>query len=75
MQQVPDSKQGCGHLTDDCGHRGAHHAPAEGENEDRVQDDVEQGPCQGGDHGEFGAAIGPDDGVYGLTEHIKGDAQ
>ena len=33
------------------------------------------GACQGGDHGKSGIAVGADDGVHGLPEHIKGNAQ
>ncbi len=40
-----------------------------------VQDDVDNGACQGGDHGELRVAVGADDGVHGLPEHIERDAQ
>ena len=75
MQQIPHCQRCRDQLTDDGSHRCAHHAPAEAENEDRVQNDVQRRTRKGGDHGKTGAAVGADDGVHGLTEHIKGHAQ
>ena len=55
--------------------RRAHHAPAEAEDKDRVEDDVEHRAEQRADHGESRAAVGPDDGVHRLPEHIDRHAE
>ena len=75
MKQIPHRKGRRYHLANHRGHRRAHHAPLAAEDENRVQDDVQHRPGQGGDHGEAGAAVGPDHRVHGLAEHIKRDAQ
>ena len=75
VQDVPHRQRGREHLPQHGGHGGAHHAPAAAEDEYRVQHDVHQGACQGGAHGKSGIAVGADDGVHGLPEHIKGNAQ
>ena len=75
MQQIPHCQRCRDQLTDDGSHRCAHHAPAEAENEDGVQNDVQRRTRKGGDHGKPGAAIRADDGVHGLPKHIKGHAQ
>ena len=75
MKQIPHRKKRRCHLANHRGHRRAHHAPLAAEDENRVQDDVQHRPGQGGDHGEAGAAVGPDHRVHGLAEHIKRDAQ
>ena len=75
MKQIPHRKGRRCHLANHRGHRRAHHAPLAAEDENRVQDDVQHRPGQGGDHGEAGAAVGPDHRVHGLAEHIEGDAQ
>ena len=75
MQQIPRGKCCRCHLTDDRGNGCAHHAPLEDKDENRVQDDVDDGACQCGDHGELGIAIGADDRVHSLTKHIERDAQ
>ena len=75
MQQIPQCKDCREHLPDDRGHCCAHHAPFEDEDENRVEDDVDDGACQCGDHGELGVAVCADNGVHGLPEHIERDAQ
>lgn len=75
MAEIPNRKNRCQDLSQHRGDCGAHHTPAKTENEQRVQDNVDHGACQCGDHGEFGAAIGADNGVHGLTEHIERDTQ
>ena len=45
------------------------------EDEDRVEDDVDDSARQRGDHGELRVAVGTDDGVHGLPEHIERNAQ
>ena len=75
VQQIPYCQRCGDHLTDHSGHRRAHHAPAEAENEDGVQNDVQRRTRKGGHHGKPGAAVGTDDGVHGLPEHIKGYTQ
>ena len=75
VQQIPHGEQRRRHLTDDRGHRRTHHAPFEYEDKNRVEDDVDNSAYQCGDHGELGIAVGADDGVHGLPEHIKQDAQ
>ena len=75
MEQIPHCQRCRDQLTDDGSHGCAHHAPAEAENEDGVQNDVQHRTCKGGDHGKPGVAIRADDGIHGLPEHIKGHAQ
>ena len=75
MQQIPHCQRCGDQLTDDRSYCRAHHAPAEAENEDGVQNDVQRRTRKGGDHGKPGAAIRADDRVHGLPEHIKGHAQ
>ena len=75
MQQIPHCQRCGDQLTDHGSHCRTHHAPAEAENEDGVQNDVQHRTRKGGDHGKPGVAIRADDGVHGLPEHIKGDAQ
>ena len=75
MQQIPHRKDRRYDLSDDCGDCRAHHAPFETEDENGVEDDVDDGACERRDHGELGIAVGADDGVHGLPEHIKRDAQ
>ena len=75
MQQIPHCQRCGDQLTDDGSHRCAHHAPAEAENEDGVQNDVQHRTRKGGDHGKPGVAIRADDGIHGLPEHIKGHTQ
>lgn len=65
---------GC-HLSNDSCHSSTHHAPAEQENENGVKDDVDDRARQRGDHGKFRVSICPDNGVHGLTKHIKGDSR
>ena len=75
MQQIPHRQHCRDHLTDDRSYCRTHHAPAEAENEDGIQNDVQHRTRKGGYHGKPGAAVGTDDGVHGLPEHIKGHAQ
>lgn len=58
IEEVPDREnRGCD-LADDRGHSRTHHPPPEGENENGIQDDVDEGAGQGGGHGEFRVSIG-----------------
>ena len=75
MQQIPHCQRCGDQLTDHCSHRRAHHAPAQAENENGVQNNVQHRTRKGGDHGKPWVAIRADDGVHGLPEHIKGHAQ
>ena len=52
-----------------------HHAPFAYKNKDRVQNHIQDSTGQSGHHGKLWVPVGPDDGVHGLAEHIKGDAQ
>ena len=74
MQQIPQCKDRREHLTDDRGHCRTHHAPFEYKDKNGVEDDVDDGARQRGDHGELGIAVGADDGVHGLPKHIEWDA-
>ena len=71
VQQIPDGERGRRHLTDHRRHGRAHHAPFEAEDENRVEDDVDDGAGQRGDHGKFRVSVCADDGVHRLSEHIK----
>ena len=75
VQQIPHSKKRRCHLTDDRGHCRTHHTPFEDKDENGVEDNVDSSACQCGDHGELGIAVGTDDGVHGLPEHIERNAQ
>ena len=75
VQQIPHRQHRRDHLTDDRSYCRTHHAPAEAENEDGVQNDVQHRTRKGGHHGKPGAAVGTDDGVHGLPEHIERHAQ
>jgi len=75
VQQIPHCQCCRDQLTDDGSHRCAHHAPAEAENEDGIQNDVQHRTRKGGHHGKPRVAIGTDDGIHGLPKHIKGHAQ
>ena len=75
VQQIPDGERGRRHLTDHRRHGRAHHAPFEAEDENRVEDDVDDGTGQRGDHGKFRVSVCADDGVHRLSEHIKRNAQ
>lgn len=73
--EVPN-REPCGeHLTEHSRDGGAHHAPAEAENEERVQDYVNHSPRDRGGHGEARVAVGAYDGIHGLTEHVEGYAE
>ena len=71
VQQIPDGERGRRHLTDHRRHGRAHHAPFEAEDENRVEDDVDDGAGQRGDHGKFRVSVCADDGVHRLPEHIE----
>ena len=73
--QIPDGQSCRDYLPYHGGHRCPHHAPAADEEEDGIQKDVHHCSGQRGNHGKAGSAVGPDDGVHGLPEHIEGDAQ
>ena len=75
MQQIPHCQRCRDQLTDDGSHRCAHHAPAEAENEDGVQNDVQRRTRKGGHHGKPRIAVGTDDGIHGLPKHIKRHTQ
>ena len=75
MQQIPHRQHRRDHLPDDRGNGRAHHAPVAAEDKDGVQDDVEHCARQRGDHGKPRAAVGTDDGIHGLAEHVERHAQ
>ena len=75
VEQIPHCQRCRDQLTDDGSHRCAHHAPAEAENEDGVQNDVQHRTRKSGHHGKPGAAVRADDGVHSLPEHIERHAQ
>ena len=75
MAQIPDGKQCRNDLPDDGCHGRTHHAPFAQKDKDRVENDIDSGPCQGGEHGKFRTAVCPDHGIHGLPEHVKRDAQ
>ena len=75
MEQIPHCQRCRDQLTDDGSHRCAHHAPAEAENEDGVQNDVQRRTRKGGHHGKPRIAVGTDDGIHGLPKHIKRHTQ
>ena len=62
-------------MTDDRGHCRTRHAPFEYEDENGIEDDVNDGAGECGDHGELGVSVRADDGVHSLPEHIERDAQ
>lgn len=75
VAHIPNRQSRCEDLSQDSGHRRAHHSPFEAENENGVQHDINSGAGQRGRHGELGASVGTDDGVQRLAEHIKRYAQ
>lgn len=69
-------RQGGGHdLPGNGGDSRTGYAPTQDVNTDRVKDDVQHCPQRQGRHGKAGTAVGTDDGVHGLTEHIERDTQ
>ena len=75
FQEIPYREDRREHLPDHRRNSRTHHAPFEYKDENGVEDDVDNSACQCGDHGELGVAVGADDGVHGLPEHIERDAQ
>ena len=75
MREIPQRKDRREHLTDDRGHCRTHHAPFEYEDENGIEDDVNDGAGECGDHGEPGVSVRANDRVHSLPEHIERDAQ
>ena len=75
MGQIPHRQTRRQHLTQHGGDRCARHAPVKAENEQWVQHQIDSRARQRGDHGEAGAAVGANDGVQTLAEHIERYAQ
>ena len=75
IHQIPHCKDRCEHLPDDCCNSCTHHAPLKAEDENRVKDDVDNSTGKRRDHGKLGVAVGADDGVHGLSEHIERNTQ
>lgn len=75
MQEIPHSKCSRNALANHCGCCRSHHAPPEQKNENRVKNQVDNCSGQGGHHGKPGTSIGANDGIHGLTEHIKWNSQ
>ena len=73
--QIADGQRRSEHLSQHRGHRGAHHAPLEAIDEQRVEHHVYRRASQRGGHGKFRAAIRTNDGVHRLAEHVEGNAQ
>ena len=70
IAKIPNRQNSGCYLADDCGDSCTHHPPAEQEDKNGVQDDVDEGAKKRGDHGKFRVSIGADDGIHGLPEHI-----
>lgn len=75
MQQIRRRQHGREDLADDRRDGRAHHAPPAREDEDGVEDDVAHRARQQRQHGIARAAVGADDGVHRLAEHVKRDAE
>ena len=72
--QIAQSQHCRDHLAEDGSPGRPRHPPVEDKDGDGVQNDVDDAPDQGREHGELGAAIGPDDGVEAVGEDEEGDA-
>ena len=73
VTQIPHRECRRDGLPDDGRDGGSHHAPAEAEDKDKIQNDVRQRAGERRDHRKARTAVGADDGVHRLTEHVKRD--
>ena len=68
-----DQKQHPGrHLADDRSNAGPHHSHSQGEDEDGVQDQIEDGTGDHAAHAVPGVAVRPDDGGEGRADQLEG---
>lgn len=69
---IDDAEDEGENLTQDCGVGRPLDSPVQTEDEDGVQDDVQHRTAGGGGHGKLGAAVGADNPVHGVGQHIDG---
>lgn len=75
VQDVPHRQSRCEDLPGNSSYGSSHHSPFKDKNEDRIKDDIHNSPCKRRRHRELWISIRPDDGIPGLTKHVKGNAQ
>ena len=75
MQDVPDGQDRCDDLSGNGSDSGAHHSPFKDKNKDGVEDDIRDCARKCGRHREPGISVRADNGVHGLSEHVKWNPQ
>lgn len=75
VQDVPHRQSRCEDLPGNSSYGSSHHSPFKDKNEDRIKDDIHNSPCERRRHRELWISVRPDDGIHGLTEHVKRNAQ
>ena len=75
MAQIPNGQPCSQNLSQNRGYCRSHHTPSQAKNKDGIQHNIHQRSRQSGGHGKLGAAVRADNGIHGLTKHIKRNAQ